>query len=63
MAKSIYKRPEGEAEIRALYEEALSGLGLGYDREPSARASATHTSSLSAPRAPRPSSSSLAATP
>ena len=31
MVESIYKRPEGEAEIRALYEEALAGLGLGYE--------------------------------
>ena len=29
--ESIYKTPEGEAEIRALYEEALAGLGLGYE--------------------------------
>jgi pimeloyl-ACP methyl ester carboxylesterase len=29
--ESIYKTPEGEAEIRALYYEALAGLGLGYD--------------------------------
>jgi pimeloyl-ACP methyl ester carboxylesterase len=28
--ESIYKTPEGEAEIRALYDEALAGLGLGY---------------------------------
>jgi pimeloyl-ACP methyl ester carboxylesterase len=30
-AKSIYKTPEGEAEIRALYDEALAGLGLGHE--------------------------------
>jgi pimeloyl-ACP methyl ester carboxylesterase len=30
--ESIYKTPEGEDEIRALYAEALAGLGLGYDR-------------------------------
>jgi len=29
--ESIYKTPEGEAEIRALYDETLAGLGLGYD--------------------------------
>jgi pimeloyl-ACP methyl ester carboxylesterase len=29
--ESIYKTPEGEDEIRALYDEALAGLGLGYD--------------------------------
>ena len=29
--KSIYKTPEGEAEIRTLYEEALTGLGLGHE--------------------------------
>ena len=29
--ESIYKTPEGEAEIRALYDEALAGLGLGYE--------------------------------
>jgi pimeloyl-ACP methyl ester carboxylesterase len=28
--ESIYKTPEGEAEIRTLYEEALAELGLGY---------------------------------
>jgi pimeloyl-ACP methyl ester carboxylesterase len=31
MPASIYKTSEGEAEIRALYEEALAGLGLGYE--------------------------------
>src|SRR5215208_5263381 len=31
MPESIYKTPEGEAEIRALYDEALAGLGLGYE--------------------------------
>jgi len=29
--ESIYKTPEGEAVIRALYEEALVGLGLGHE--------------------------------
>ena len=29
--ESIYKTPEGEAELLALYDEALAGLGLGYD--------------------------------
>jgi hypothetical protein len=29
--ESIYKTPEGEAEIRALYAEALAGLGVRYD--------------------------------
>jgi pimeloyl-ACP methyl ester carboxylesterase len=29
--ESIYKTPEGEAEILALYDEALAGLALGYD--------------------------------
>ena len=29
--ESIYKTPEGEAEIRALYDEALAELGLGYE--------------------------------
>jgi pimeloyl-ACP methyl ester carboxylesterase len=29
--ESIYKTPEGEAEIRALYDEALAGLGLSYE--------------------------------
>ncbi len=28
---SIYKSPEGEAEIRALYDEALANLGTGYE--------------------------------
>jgi pimeloyl-ACP methyl ester carboxylesterase len=31
MAESIYKTPEGEAEIRMLYDRALAGLGLGYE--------------------------------
>ncbi len=31
MPESIYKTPEGEAEIRALYDEALAGLGLSYE--------------------------------
>src|SRR5215207_5015890 len=31
MPRSIYKSPEGEAEIRTLYNEALAGLGLGYE--------------------------------
>ena len=31
MPESIYKTPEGEAEIRALYDEALTGLGFGYE--------------------------------
>jgi hypothetical protein len=31
MAKSIYKTPEGEAEIRALYDDALAGLGPGHE--------------------------------
>jgi hypothetical protein len=31
MAESIYKTPEGEAEIRALYDEALAGLAVGHD--------------------------------
>jgi hypothetical protein len=31
MPKSIYKTPEGEAEIRTLYDEALAELGLGYE--------------------------------
>ena len=30
-AESIYKTPEGEAEIRALYDEALAGLGPSYE--------------------------------
>ena len=29
--ESIYKTPEGEAEIRVLYDEALSGLGQGHE--------------------------------
>ena len=29
MSGSIYRTPEGEAEIRALYDEALAGLGVG----------------------------------
>jgi pimeloyl-ACP methyl ester carboxylesterase len=29
--ESIYKTPEGEAEILALYDEALAELGLGYN--------------------------------
>ena len=29
--ESIYKTPEGEAEIRALYDEALAGLGPGHE--------------------------------
>lgn len=31
MPKSIYKTPEGEAEIRTLYDEALAELGLVYE--------------------------------
>jgi len=31
MHESIYKTPEGEAEIQALYDEALAGLGLGFE--------------------------------
>ena len=31
MPKSIYKTPEGEAEIRTLYDEALAALGLSYE--------------------------------
>ena len=31
MPESIYKTPEGEAEIRMLYDEALAGLGPGYE--------------------------------
>jgi pimeloyl-ACP methyl ester carboxylesterase len=31
MTESIYKTPEGEAEIRALYNEALAGLGPGSE--------------------------------
>ena len=67
MPESIYKTPQGEAEIRALYDEALAGLGLGYESltvgTRLAHAWATRTSSLSVPRAPRPSCASLAATP
>ena len=29
--ESIYRTPQGEAEIRALYDEALAGLGPGYE--------------------------------
>ena len=31
MLESIYKTPEGEAEIQALYAEALARLGRGYE--------------------------------
>ncbi|HEV8045754.1 MAG TPA: hypothetical protein VGP38_11275 [Rubrobacter sp.] len=31
MTGTIYKSPEGEAEIRALYDEALADLGTGYE--------------------------------
>jgi hypothetical protein len=31
LSGSIYRTPEGEAEIRALYDEALVELGLGYE--------------------------------
>jgi pimeloyl-ACP methyl ester carboxylesterase len=31
MPRSIYKSPEGEAEIRTLYDEALAGLSPGYE--------------------------------
>ena len=31
IADSIYKSPEGEAEILALYDEALADLGTGYE--------------------------------
>ena len=31
MPASIYKCRAGEAEIQALYDEALDGLGLGYE--------------------------------
>jgi pimeloyl-ACP methyl ester carboxylesterase len=31
MPESIYRTPRGEARIRALYDEALAGLGLGYE--------------------------------
>ena len=29
--EAIYRTPQGEAEIRALYDEALAGLGPGYE--------------------------------
>jgi pimeloyl-ACP methyl ester carboxylesterase len=31
MPRSVYKTPEGEAEIRTLYDEALVDLGLAYE--------------------------------
>src|ERR671916_683525 len=31
MPESIYKTPEGETEIRVLYDEALAGLGQGHE--------------------------------
>jgi hypothetical protein len=31
MPGSVYKSREGEAEIRALYDEATDGLGLRYE--------------------------------
>ena len=35
--KSIYKTPEGEAEIKTLYAEALARFGRGYVVVPSSR--------------------------
>jgi pimeloyl-ACP methyl ester carboxylesterase len=53
MPESIYKTPEGEAEIRALYDEALVELGLGYeDLSVGTRLGDTHVIALGPQEAP-----------
>jgi pimeloyl-ACP methyl ester carboxylesterase len=53
MPESIYKTPEGEAEIRMLYDEALAGLGPGYESLTVAtRLGDTHVIALGAEGAP-----------
>jgi pimeloyl-ACP methyl ester carboxylesterase len=53
MAESIYKTPEGEAEIRALYDVAVAGLGLGHDSVTvGTRLGETHVLALGAEGAP-----------
>ena len=53
MPESIYKTPEGEAEIRMLYDEALVELGLGYESLTVAtRLGDTHVIALGAEGAP-----------
>jgi hypothetical protein len=53
MPESIYKTPEGEAEIRTLYEEALVELGLGYESlTVGTRLGDTHVIALGAEGAP-----------
>ena len=63
MPESIYKTPEGEAEIRTLYDEALVELGLGYESlSVGTRLGDTHVIALGAEGA-RPRSSCRAPTP
>jgi pimeloyl-ACP methyl ester carboxylesterase len=53
MPESIYKTPEGEAEIRMLYDEALAGLRPGYESLTVAtRLGDTHVIALGAEGAP-----------
>jgi pimeloyl-ACP methyl ester carboxylesterase len=53
MPESIYKTPEGEAEIRTLYDEALVELGLGYESlTVGTRLGDTHVIALGAEGAP-----------
>ena len=53
MPESIYKTPEGEAEIRTLYNEAVVELGLGYESlTVGTRLGDTHVIALGAEGAP-----------
>jgi pimeloyl-ACP methyl ester carboxylesterase len=53
MPESIYKTPEGEAEIRTLYDEALVELGHGYESlTVGTRLGDTHVIALGAEGAP-----------
>jgi pimeloyl-ACP methyl ester carboxylesterase len=53
MSASIYRSPEGQAEILGLYDEALSHLRIGHERETvSTRYGETHVLSLGPEDAP-----------
>ncbi len=53
MPASIYRSPEGQAEILGLYDEALSRLGIGYESKTvSTRFGETHVLSLGPDDAP-----------
>src|SRR5215217_654392 len=53
MPESIYKTPEGKAEIRMLYDEALAGLGPGYESlSVATRLGETHVIALGTEDAP-----------